>query len=124
VPRDIIAIVDDDALVREGVQRLVASLDFRCALFSALDEFLAFTRLDEVGCIVSDVKLADADAGSLPHRLSVLGRRIPVVFMTADPDPSLRTRLLATGAISVLDKPFVPRVLTDLIATVLSRAPT
>ena len=102
----IITIVDDDALVRDGVQRLVNSMSFRTEQFPSPDHLLAFEDLHLVRCIICDVHSAGQTTENLLDRLKSLGYEIPVIFMTALPSAALRKRLLGAGAVCVLTKPF------------------
>jgi DNA-binding response OmpR family regulator len=46
---------------------------------------------------------------------------IPIVFITAQRDDRVRPRLLASGAVECLFKPFNARVLRDAVNTALAR---
>ena len=120
MPPNIIAIIDDNTQVRESVQRLVESMNFRSELFSSVDELLTFAGLPQVGCIVSDVEMPGVDAGRLIESLTALGHRAPVIFMTAGTSATRRAAQLATGAACILDKPFSPHELADQVAAALS----
>src|SRR5258707_9594626 len=95
----IIAIIDDDLLVRESVQRLVRSMGFRAEQFSSEQEFLASASLASYCCIISDVNGATGIASRLHHRLPSIGHDIPIIFMTARTD---RSMLMDAGVVHVL----------------------
>ena len=116
---DLIAIIDDDVLVRESLQRLVSSLNFRGEPFSSLDELLAFEYLHEVRCVVCDVNTPGGSNEFVLERLTAMGYRIPFVFMTARPSSPLRQRLMDAGAVCVLTKPFHQSEMTTCIAAAL-----
>lgn len=120
----VIAIVDDDALVRDGVQRLVNSMNFRAEQFSSIDHFLAFEGLHDVRCVICDVQTGAGTAESLLHCLMSIAPDIPVVFMTARPTAALRTKLLGAGALHVLTKPFHQNEMASCIAAALQRPPS
>ena len=115
----IIAIIDDDLMVRESLQRLISSIGLRAQQFSSPEEFLALVAYRNIGCIVSDVNVDAGGAEHLQHRLAALGRTIPIIFMTALPHSNLRQRLLADGAVGVLTKPFRQHEITSCIAAAL-----
>jgi FixJ family two-component response regulator len=104
--RPSIAIIDDDALVRDGIQRLATSLDYSAKAFSSTDEFLASDSAADVGCVISDVQMAGSDAQQLRKRLFAIGCKAPIVFMTALLNQQLEMQLMHAGAICVLAKPF------------------
>jgi len=117
----IIAIVDDDALVRQSVQRLVRSMGFRADQYSSTEEFLGSASLPDVCCIISDVNLANGKASRLQAHLASIGYDLPVVFMTARKDRSVEAKLMQAGAIHVLAKPFSQDEMARCIAAALQR---
>jgi FixJ family two-component response regulator len=115
-----IAIIDDDLLVRDGLRRLVTSLDYTAETFSSTDEFLASDLPPVVGCVISDVQIPGDDAMHLRNRLIAIGCKAPIVFITARLSRHLETELVRTGAICVLAKPFSQRQLIHYVASALA----
>ena len=115
-----IAIIDDDLLVRDGLRRLVTSLDYSAETFSSMDEFLASDLPPDVGCVISDVQIPGNDAMHLRSRLFAIGCKAPIVFITALLSRQLEKELVRTGAICVLAKPFNQRQLLHYIASALA----
>jgi FixJ family two-component response regulator len=114
----IIAIIDDDSLVRDSVERLVRSMGYRARTFASTEEFLTSGLLDDVCCVISDVDLANGRASGLPDHLASIGYGIPVIFMTGRP---ARTVLVGVGAVQVLAKPFHQKDMAHHIAAALQR---
>jgi FixJ family two-component response regulator len=110
-----IAIIDDDALVREGLRRLVTSLNYSAETFSSTDEFLVSDSVTSIRCIISDVQMPGSDALQLQERLFEIGCKAPIVFMTALLNRELETQLMHAGAVCVLAKPFNQSQLNRLI---------
>ena len=115
----IIAIIDDDLLVRESVARLVNSMSYRAKAFASVNEFLASDHASNVRCIISDVQMPGSDPRKFQKRLAASGYKIPLVFMTALPSPALKAQLMDGGAICVLSKPFHQKEMTCCIAVAL-----
>jgi FixJ family two-component response regulator len=119
---NVIAIVDDDALVRDGLQRLVDSMNFRAEQFSSIDQFLTFKCLSEVRCVICDVETESGDTTELLlHQLASIGHNIPIVFMTARPSAAMRARLLGAGALQVLTKPVHQSEMATCLTAALER---
>ena len=57
----------------------------------------------------------------LQDRLADLGLSIPTIFITAYPDDSVRTRVLGSGAVCFLLKPFDAQSLIESIDHALNR---
>jgi FixJ family two-component response regulator len=122
--QDIIAIIDDDVLVREGVKRLVYSLSYVAITFSSAEEFLASDSLRNARCIISDVRIAGGGTTFLQDSLAAIGCNIPVVFMTALLSQTMKAKLLGAGAICVLSKPFHQDEMANCIAAAFQQTKT
>jgi FixJ family two-component response regulator len=115
-----VAIVDDDASVREATQNLVRSLDLAVRSFASAEALLAVLPTASIDCVVTDVQMAGLGGVELALTLRDSGRAIPVIFITAFPDERVRARALAAGGIGFLSKPFESRSLIALIEQALT----
>jgi len=102
----VISIVDDDESVREATKGLVRSLGYVAATFASSEEFLNSERVNDTSCLISDVQMPGLNGLELQSRLRAMGRRIPVIFVTAFPQEQARARALQAGAFGFLSKPF------------------
>jgi FixJ family two-component response regulator len=116
----LIAIVDDDPLIRDAIDSLVRSEGLSTAMFSGGGELLGFTRQSEVGCVVTDVNMPDMTGLELQSRIVKNGWQIPIIFMTAFPTPEARSQAMATGAMKFLTKPVDPDELLDAIGQAIA----
>jgi FixJ family two-component response regulator len=101
----IIAIVDDDEPLREALGSVLQAAGFLIDSFASAEEFLASPRRQEIACLILDVRLPGISGIELQRRLSESGCAIPIIFVTAHGDASLRDRLLKAGAAGFLNKP-------------------
>lgn len=74
-------------------------------LFVCAEDFLRYGRIDEVSCIVTDVKMFGMSGVQLYGKLREDGRRMPIIFVTAFPQDTVRRRLLKEGVAGYLTKP-------------------
>ena len=111
-PRPLISVVDDDESVRESLPDLLREFGFEAQAFSSAEEFLASESVADTNCLVLDVAMPGMSGPDLQQELKTCEQSIPIVFITAARDASVRTRLLAQGAVECLFKPFEP---ADLI---------
>jgi FixJ family two-component response regulator len=102
----VVSIVDDDASVRIATHRLVRSLGFAAHAFASVDEFLRSPLMESTSCIIADVQMPGMSGPELQDLLRAQGRRLPIIFITAFPEESIRARAIAAGAICFLTKPF------------------
>ena len=104
--RRLIGIVEDDESVRDALSSFFRSLGFRCAVFASSEAFLDSGRLSETDCVILDVRLPGASGLDLHRRLRAMHSRMPVIFVSGNPDADVCRRALEQGAIAFLGKPF------------------
>jgi FixJ family two-component response regulator len=102
----LISIVDDDDTVRAAIESLVRSLGFKTRTFASAELFLQSSSLSETRCLILDVQMPNMGGIELQDHLSKLGFEMPIIFITAYPDESVRQRALQAGAVGFLLKPF------------------
>ena len=78
-------------------------------------------RLADTRCLVLDVGLPVMSGPDLQRELARRAQTIPIVFITAQADKSLRPRLLAAGAVACLFKPFSDTALIEAVEAGLGR---
>ena len=101
-----IAIVDDDLAVREATKGLVRSLGYDASIFSSGEEFLNSERLHDTSCLITDLHMPGLSGIDLQNRLIAGGHRMPVIFITAFSEESVRARAMEAGAICFMSKPY------------------
>lgn len=111
--RPLISVVDDDESVRESLPDLLKEFGFDAQAFSSAEEFLASDSVSHTSCLLLDVAMPGMTGPDLQRELTMRRREIPIVFITAHRDDTVRPRLLAQGAVECLFKPFTE---TDLLA--------
>jgi len=117
----IVAIVDDDEAVGNAIEVLMRSIGFVAQAFSSGEEFLRSPELSRTGCLVVDFDMPNMNGLDLHNNLSLLGKAIPTVLITAYPSDDIRARALQAGIICYLPKPFDESDLLNCIRTALDR---
>jgi FixJ family two-component response regulator len=102
----VVVVVDDDESVRESLPDLLKEFGFTVLTFSSADEFLASKSIDRTACLVLDMVMPGKSGLDLQEELKNRGRKIPIIFITAQKDETIRKRVLDQGAVDVLLKPF------------------
>jgi two-component system phosphate regulon response regulator OmpR len=117
-----VLVVDDDARLRELLQRYLVQNGYLVSV--AADAASALAALERIAfdIIVLDVMLPDRDGADLTAELRER-RGVPILLLTARGEPEDRIRGLEAGADDYLVKPFEPRELLLRIASILRRAP-
>jgi FixJ family two-component response regulator len=104
--RSLVSVVDDDESVRESLPDLIQEFGSAARAFASAREFLASDALNQTKCLILDVAMPGMTGIELQQELGLRGRSIPIVFITANRDESVRAKVLARGAAECLYKPF------------------
>lgn len=113
--RAVVAVVDDDGLVRDAVTDLLRSVGLQTKLFSSVDEFLQWTSHNKANCLVLDVRLQGLSGLDLQSELSRANIPTPIIFMSGHGDIQMSVRAIKSGAIDFLVKPFRDQDLLDAV---------
>jgi FixJ family two-component response regulator len=116
-----VAIVDDEAPVREAVLGLLEEAGFPARGFASAEEFLAFGQHRECSCMIADIRMPGMSGLDLQARLNAEEVSIPIIFITAHGDERLRMQALQSGAVEFLSKPFDDEVLREAVRAALER---
>ena len=120
--RNLVVVVDDDVSYREALEELISSFGLCATSFASAREFLNSEVSETAACLVVDVQMPGMDGLELQSALNEQHRTIPTIFVTSFADAATRTRAMAAGALSVLDKPVDHDVLIRQINGVLEHA--
>jgi FixJ family two-component response regulator len=118
----LVSVVDDDESVRESLPDLLQQLGFVARAFPSAEAFLASGAVDETTCLVLDIAMPGMSGPDLQQELERRRQEIPIVFITANGDATLRLRLLAHGAVECLFKPFSETALLAGVRAATARA--
>jgi FixJ family two-component response regulator len=115
----LIAVVDDDEAVCEGISSELRSAGYRCATFGSAETFLTSGVALEIDCILLDIRLPGMSGLDLHLELNRINCAVPVLYLTAASEDALRQRALSQGAIAVLTKSFQDNDLLNAISSAL-----
>ncbi|MFO1319352.1 MAG: response regulator [Burkholderiales bacterium] len=111
--------VDDDAVVRDGLLLLMESADLDARAFDSAEAFLEAFRSDRPCCLVLDMRMPGMDGLGLQAELARRGVSPPIIFLTAHGDIPTTVRALKAGAADFLTKPVSGAVLLECVQTAL-----
>ena len=115
----LVSVVDDDQSVRESLPDLIRQFGFAAQAFASAEAFLASDVVTETSCLILDIAMPGMSGPDLQQELRRRRREIPIVFITANGDRTVRPRLLAQGAVECLFKPFSETALLVALQTAL-----
>jgi FixJ family two-component response regulator len=114
-----VSVVDDDESVRESLPDLLKAFGFSAEAFASAEEFLASDSVANTRCLILDVSMPRMTGPDLQRELARRGLPIPIVFITAHRDDSLRPHLIEQGAVECLFKPFSAAALQEALSSAL-----
>jgi FixJ family two-component response regulator len=118
--RALVSVVDDDESVRESLPDLLKEFGYAVQTFSSAEAFLASDFVSQTRCLILDIAMPPGMSGpDLQRELSRRGQKIPIVFITAHGDDTIRPRLLEEGAVECLFKPFSEAALLKAVDAAL-----
>lgn len=118
-----VALVEDDPSVRKAIVRLLTVAGFQAIAFDSAEAFLDSSDSSKHdGCVVIDINLPGLSGFELQERMCATAS-LPVVFITAHDEPSVRARYQQSGAVAYLVKPFPADELITAIKKALCGVP-
>jgi FixJ family two-component response regulator len=117
----VIAIVDDDPSVRQGLARLIRSLGWKAETFASAQEFLDRRGTETASCLVLDLQLPDLSGIDLQKRMVEVGWETPIIFLTGHGDIPTTVQAMKAGAIEFLTKPVDEEELLKAIQEAIER---
>jgi FixJ family two-component response regulator len=117
-----VAVVDDDESVRESLPDLLREFGYTVQAFASAEEYLRSGAVGKTNCLILDVSMPGMSGPELQQELSRRKLAISIVFITGHNDESIRTRLLAAGAVACLLKPFSETALVNAVTAAVRAA--
>jgi DNA-binding NtrC family response regulator len=119
-----ILLIDDDRGMTKSLEAALMGRGFRVTLAQGGAEALAMFRLDDVqsdfDLVITDYLMPNVNGLELADMIFRIDPQLPVVLITAYSDADLRRRAEDLGVVHILEKPFTPSALLDLIHNCLT----
>src|ERR1700743_336234 len=112
---NMVAIVDDDDLMRTALQGLLKSAGLVAQAFVSAEEFLKSGRQHDTACLITDIRMPGMSGLELQAQLNADHCRIPTIFITAHGDAKMRMQAMGAGAGEFLAQPFNDEALLESV---------
>jgi FixJ family two-component response regulator len=119
----LVAIVDDEQLVRSATSSLLRSLGFECRMFDSAEALLA-QDLCSFACVLSDIQMPGMSGVGLAQRIVERSDHPSVVLMSAYPNEQALDLRDRGVIVALLDKPLDSDLLHVTIADAVRNART
>jgi FixJ family two-component response regulator len=115
----LIAIVDDDDLMRSALQGMMKAVGWTAQAFASAEEFLKSGQQTQTACLIADIRMPGMSGLELQAKLNAEHCRIPTIFITAHGDAKMRMQALRAGAVEFMAKPFDDDILLESVRAAL-----
>lgn len=113
--QSLVYVIDDDASVRAGLDRLLRSVGMTVMSFASTREFMQSTRPDLPACLVLDIRMPGQGGLEFQREHAAAGDPLPIIFITGHGDVPMAVQAMKAGAVEFLSKPFREQELLDAI---------
>jgi two-component system response regulator FixJ len=118
----VIAIVDDDEMVRRSASLLLEQAGYRIRTFESGDAFLAAQRPGDSDCVLLDMRMPGTDGLGVLRALGTWETMPPVLVLTAHGAVPEAVEAMKLGAADFLAKPYPAEALLSAIGAALESA--
>lgn len=116
----IVHIIDDEADVRHSMELLLEGAGFRTRSYNSVRAF--FDGCDgAAGCVVTDLRMPEANGIDLLARIRESGATLPVVVVSGHTDVALAVHAMKKGAVDFIQKPFSAERLIEAVRAAVER---
>jgi FixJ family two-component response regulator len=115
----LVAIVDDDDLMRSALQGMMKAVGWTAQAFASAEEFLKSGQQHQTACLIADIRMPGMSGLELQAKLNAEHCRIPTIFITAHGDAKMRMQALRAGAVEFMAKPFDDDILLESVRAAL-----
>jgi FixJ family two-component response regulator len=115
----LIAIIDDDDAMQDSLRDLMEAAGLVAQCFGSAEEFLASGLHRQAACLITDILMSKMSGLELQTRMKDEECDMPIIFITAYGDASMRIQAMREGAVEFLTKPFDHHLLLKTVRAAL-----
>jgi len=116
----VVAVIDDNLDILRVMSRALSAFGYESELYVSANEFLDAASTTEAICLIVDVQLGETCGFDLAPQLAAAGFIFPIIFMSGHNTDFVKERVVASGGVAFLSKPFSPE---DLIQALMKLPP-
>jgi len=117
-----ILVVDDEAIIRQQLERLYAVAGLKVAVCASGEEALKRLEAEDIDLIITDIRLPEMSGIELTKRVHELYPDVPVIVITGYGDIGTAVEVLKLGASDYIVKPFTAATIQESTQVVLEKA--
>jgi FixJ family two-component response regulator len=117
-----LVVIDDDALFRKSITRLLEEHGHRVKAYESLDHLTLEKDIPQVGCAILDLNLPGRNGLEIQDRLAGLAPSLSAVFLTGFGRVDSSVLAMKRGAVDFLEKPVDDAVLLRAVEHAIDRS--
>ena len=121
--RSLVWVVDDVESVRKSIAAALETAGVTVCEYPSASEFLADFKPGTAGCLIIDHQMPGMTGLELLKQLKTGQGSPPTIVISAHGNRALKDRIMAAGAVAMLDKPVDADELLTLVNRALVHAP-
>jgi DNA-binding NtrC family response regulator len=111
-----ILVVDDDAVIREGLKHVFSGGCYRVEAHAAGRPALESLQAQEFDLVITDLRMAGMDGMELLRSIRILQPDVPVIVITGCSTIDSAVEAMKNGAADYVAKPFTPELIREKVA--------
>lgn len=114
-----ILVVDDEAVIREGVRRVLEGGSYVVETYSSGFGALEALQKGRFDLVITDLKMPEMSGIDVLKSVRALQPHVPVILITGYASVDTAVEAMKNGAADYISKPFAPVLLLEKVATAL-----
>jgi len=115
----IILVVDDEAVIRDGIKRVLEGNDFEVETCGSGHKAIELMQKKDYGLVITDLKMPGMDGIEVLKAVKALQADIPVIMITGYAAIDTAVDAMKNGASDYIAKPFSPDLLLEKVQNAL-----
>ena len=115
-------VVDDEPTVLRSVQNLLEGQGYSVSCFASTEALIGTVCSDAVGCLITDLQMPGMTSSQFQRRLATSFPGLAVIVVTGKADVATAVQVMQNGAVTLLEKPYVPRVLIAAVKRAIEQS--
>ena len=116
-----VLVVDDDAVIREGLRRILDGAGFPVEVFGRGEQAVERLQQEAFDLVISDLKMPGMSGMEVLKTIRVLQPEVPIIIITGYSTVDTAVEVMKNGAVDYLPKPFTPEQLLGKVVPALQR---
>lgn len=116
-----VLVVDDEAIIREGLKRILEHKGYNVASSASGQHALECMQNENFGLVITDLKMPGMSGMEVLKAIKVLQPEVPVIIITGYSTVDTAVEAMKNGAFDYIAKPFTPDQILEKVSKALEQ---